>query len=901
MELRKNEGKTPSGSTVDRSKLLLSFKDDIQVGAVTKLIAKFGLRVIMNENYEKSNKHWIAINNNSRRYWVQSDAGAINTEEIFALKKALDKQLEWIGLVFQDEGAAQNIRYSKLPHALLFKITPKNERKVQALARKMGMLMNKEKTEYLNGFLYYEVKEGSDTTAYAIMAELESNLELKGKIFYENMPMMKPFTAIPNDTFYANQWNMTQIQAPNAWDISTGDNSVVVCVIDQGCDQTHPDLQFSSPGINLGTMLPPGSPTGPHGTACAGIAAATINNAQGVAGLAGSCLILPVAMQNSTDAEIAAGINYAVANGADVISMSFGVYNGWGWNYAVIDPAINNAFTNDLVLCAATGNEDIGTTNRYPGRHNLVMAIGGSDQADNRKSAASPDGECWGANFGQDVYNGVATGVSVVAPCVIIPTTDIQAAGGYYNGVGPLNWSCVNYPVPGSADGNYLFIFNGTSAATPHVAGLAGLIRSEYPALSNLEIRNIIERTADKVGVLPYADQAGFQASTRNQEMGYGRINAFKALNFADVMIKDWASDDGTEPSTPPGGNFWTFSDIVVRPQDDSIFLPYNTNLARQVERGQTNYIYVKVTNNGPRPASTVNVNFRITPYVGAQFVYPQDWTLIDAMHVAPTSLVNNFALIPAGGEVIAKFSVTAAQVETLWGWQTANPWHPCLLAEVDSDNDYARQTSDLSFGNVVLRKSNFAQRNLTVVDYVLGGGKTTFPFVAGSKFSKARKMNLVVVTHEAPKGVIAALKLDNNEKAFPEVDFTNPRIAEDKGNTIYFESRGEIRARLGNCDALFTMEKGSKIDLLCKDGRELNVLDIKGGKLVKNEKGRFVELRENYARIEMEITPESIYALGITFAADRKARGKKIHYSVYQEDEQGNILGGADAIFMLE
>jgi Subtilase family len=106
------------------------------------------------------------------------------------------------------------------------------------------------------------------------------------------MALMRDWCVVPNDTLFAQQWGMTQIQAPQAWDISTGNNAVVVAILDSGTDLTHPDLVLAGPGIDLGDMISDGSPNsfGPmtgHGTSCSGISAATFNNAAGVTGSRG--------------------------------------------------------------------------------------------------------------------------------------------------------------------------------------------------------------------------------------------------------------------------------------------------------------------------------------------------------------------------------------------------------------------------------------------------------------------------------------------------------------------------------------------------------------------------------------------------------------------------------------
>jgi subtilase family protein len=871
--------------TLDPTRLLLAFKKRQTPKKIEPSLARIGLVLedARSEDDAELPRPIQEINHTEQRFWVRSASGGpIDDKILTALDQLPDSVgLEWVAPVYQLPNAEGRLGLlCPLPNVLLVRPAGRARATGGALAErlaKLGLKPDANRSKYLGDYLYCVVRDPRKSSAYELQRTLLEEKQLVAEAHFENMPMIVPTAVVPNDTLWAQQWGMTQINAPGGWDITSGANTVVVCVLDQGCDLTHPDLTpFAAPGIRLDTMGPDGSPTGNHGTACGGIVAARFNNALGVAGLAGGCRILPVAFVNWTDAEVAAGINYAAANGASVISMSFG---SDAWSHAVIDPAIQNAFNADLVMCVATHNYNGAIT--YPATNPLVIACGASDQIDNRKSPTSPDGEnWWGSDFGPEI--------SVVAPGVLIPTTDRQGAAGYNTAAG--------------VAGDYVMNFNGTSSATPHVAGLAALIRSQYPALTNVQVRNIIERTADKVGVVAYAETAGYPNGTWNQEMGYGRINAFRALDFADVIIRDYPADTGIEPSSAPGGDFWDFSDIVIRITDDNVFVPNDPGKSSNVERGQTNYLYVRVTNNGPRDVRNVVVDARITPYVGLQFVYPTDWTAVDATHVSPTPVTNTFATIPVGGTAMAKFTISSTQVEDLWGWVSSHPWHPCLLAKVVADNDYAFASAALAGGNLVVRRNNLAQRNLSVID-VLAGAEAAFPFVAGHLLNLEREMQIVVDRSKLPKAMPLLLALDEDGRAFPRLDFAGA-VLEPGGDyghgAIVFLDRTRIAVSGCCCRGVLTLEKGSRFDCL-PDGK-IRKVSIQGGDVVLRGDKRFVEVREAQTVITMEKQPGRLYPLALQATIPAGAqKDQSFMISVSQQGQNGDTVGGAGVVYIVK
>lgn len=399
----------------------------------------------------------------------------------------------------------------------------------------LGAEVSEDRTRpgHLRGYLALQVR-APESDALQLSQSLGKTLDAAGgqagDVRLETIPFISPACQlprceppvsdfVPDDPYFPDQWGLQRIAVPRAWEMVRGSEEITVAVIDEGVQLDHPDLLLHPRSWNASDDTPDGSPTGNHGTPCAGIIGARMDNGLGVAGVAGGVRVMAIATSTWADVDIAEGLYFAADHGARVVSMSFGVYPSWGtWDFNLIRDALQYARDRGLVLVAASGNEN-GAQSRFPGSDARTLCVGGSNRSDERKRIGDDSSEAWwGASYGPDL--------DVVAPCLEIPATDRLGGLGY-------------------SPGDYYERFNGTSAATPHVAGVAALLLSLNPGLTPGQVRTLIEQSCDKISpaLYPYAHVASKPSGTWHAEVGYGRVNVERALLAACALDRREAGE----------------------------------------------------------------------------------------------------------------------------------------------------------------------------------------------------------------------------------------------------------------------------------------------------------------------------------------------------------------------
>lgn len=348
----------------------------------------------------------------------------------------------------------------------------------------------------------------------------------------------------PDDPLFSLQWSLknigqeypwdgrfnpppgttdSDIDAPEAWDITFGNAKIVIAIVDSGVDYNHPDLvnniwsnnnEIPDNGIDddgngyiddcngWDFQEQDNDPMDEHGhgTFCAGIISAVGNNGKGISGVCWNCRIMPIRTL-LISSMLAEAIIYAADNGADIISMSYG-----GYSYSQLQKdVLDYAYSRNVVLIASAGNDN-NSRRHYPSGYDNVISVAAVDSNDKKA-----------------VFSNYGPWVDVAAPGVDVLSLRAKNTDMYRD-------------VMHIFEEDYYF-GSGTSMATPYISGIAALLLSHNNSLTPDMIKTIILNSADE---LP---SSSFYIG--------GRANAYQALQKKPAVSLleqhiDWKNIKGT-------------------------------------------------------------------------------------------------------------------------------------------------------------------------------------------------------------------------------------------------------------------------------------------------------------------------------------------------------------------
>ncbi|MGB0916627.1 MAG: S8 family serine peptidase [Flavobacteriales bacterium] len=331
----------------------------------------------------------------------------------------------------------------------------------------------------------------------------------------EKNPMAHLFHT-PND-LQSNQWSLQKISAEHGWNVSTGSANVLVAVLDNAIAIDHEDLAANiytnsaeTGGLTLldddangysddfngydvvdrdNNPRPPAGSTGNgdgfvHGTHVAGLVGAVTNNGTGMASIGYQCKILPVKIASDADGQALSGsldgIFYAIQSGADIINMSWGI----GSDNVTLRMLVQQAASAGIVMIAAAGND--GNQNlHYPAAYPETISVGATNSSDQIASFSNRGNTIDLMAPGQDIYSTMPEGNNTYAN------------------------------------------LSGTSMATPITAGLASLVKAQFPSLNAEQVKQRLQQGCENID----AQNPGLSG-----QIGSGRINAFQTLGNVSIV-----------------------------------------------------------------------------------------------------------------------------------------------------------------------------------------------------------------------------------------------------------------------------------------------------------------------------------------------------------------------------
>ncbi len=431
---------------------------------------------------------------------------------------------------------------------------------IDKLLKKYGLRVLKEYEPQPNTYLLQVTSSSGENPI-----KVANRLAQERLVFFAEPNMVNRFQPafFPADGYFKRQWHLhankrpqlipeASVSAPAAWDVTRGNRSIVVAVVDDGFDLSHPDFQGAGKVVfpkdyvdGDANPFPEATQGDYHGTPCAGVAIAE-SNGRGVVGAAHGCAFMPVRFPLSADDDLMIDIFEEVGQRADVISCS--------WGPPPVFAPLSSSVFNMLKQLATTGG---------PRGKGCVICFAAANFDAPINDPVNAGGFVW-LDYGSNVLrkttgrilNGLATHPSVIA---VAASTSLSKHAAYSNwgkeisvcapsnNFHPLDPSAF---VPGrgiwttdneafgkgfTAHSRYTGQFGGTSSATPLTAGLAALVLSANPKLSASEVKDVLQSTADKIvdtdpDIVLGTNRGQYNSKGRCDWFGFGKVNAAKAV-----------------------------------------------------------------------------------------------------------------------------------------------------------------------------------------------------------------------------------------------------------------------------------------------------------------------------------------------------------------------------------